>query len=383
MRHGESMMRCLCGLVLAGAFVTGCGDSLVDDPEPVNQTFLVVIDADLYPTLADRLDQYVDTMRGEQFDVYIEPWLPTHVDELKALLFDHVDLHGIEGALLIGDLPYAEYEQDGLSGDELGFPVDIYLQDRDATWVDQDNNGIYDFHTELDDIHLEIYTARLTGTVSQLQSYFDRVHHYRNVGPLVEPSAFIFIDDDWSAVDTSDALHLGGLYSKVEIIQDRGESTRENYFRKLTTDGAELVFQKIHAGPRLMNIEEKGGLENGVVYPRDIVSNNLKASFINMTNCSGARFSEREQTLAEAYTVGTDYGLAIIGSTKVGHLDHPDTFHKNLAAGMRWGEAYKTWYNAKGRKSELWHLGIVLMGDPLLRPTGDVSPPTPQPTIAH
>lgn len=374
MRHGESMMRYSFGLSLLGAFIIGCGDTPVDDPAPVNQTFLVVIDAELYPPLSDRLDRYADTMRGEQFDVYIEPWEPTHVDDLKALLFDYVDLHGIEGALLIGDLPYAEYEQDGLAGDEYGFPVDIYLQDRDATWVDQNHNGIYDFHDGLDDIHLEIFTSRLTGTVSQLQRYFDRVHHYRHVGPLVEPSAFIFIDDDWSETDTSDALHLGALYSKVEIIQERGQSTRANYYQKLTTDGAELVFQKIHAGPRLMNIDEKGDLENSLVYPRDIIERNLKASFVNMTNCSGARFSELKPTLAEAYTVGTDYGLAIIGSTKVGHLDHPDTFHKNLAAGMRWGEAYKAWYNAKGRKSERWHLGIVLMGDPLLQPTGDVSP---------
>jgi hypothetical protein len=372
---GEFMMRSLLPLLLVAGLISGCGDGR-EVVQPA-ESFLIVIDRALHPSLESRLDQYVETMRSEQFQVYVEPWAPTDVDELKALLFDYVDLYDIEGALLIGDLPYAEFEQDGLVGDDLGFPVDIYLQDRDTMWVDQDNNGIYDFHYDLHTdspyIHLEIYTSRLTGSVEQLQSYFDRMEEYRHVGSLVEPSAFIFIDDDWSGTDTSDALKLDGLYSKIEIIQDPADSTRNNYLEKLTTDGAEMVFQKIHAGPQIMNIEQEGGLESGLVLPSDIVRYNLKASFLNLEDCSAARFSELGPTIAEAYTVGTDYGLAIIGSTKVGHLNRPDTFHSNLAAGMRWGEAYKDWYNVEGRKSDRWHLGIVLMGDPLLRPTGDAN----------
>jgi hypothetical protein len=40
---------------------------------------------------------------------------------------------------------------------------------------------------------------------------------------------------------------------------------------------------------------------------------------------------------------------------------------------MRWGEAYKAWYNAEGVRSDKWHIGIALMGDPLLRVRGSVS----------
>ena len=359
-------MRYVLTFVLLGALIAGCGGS--DD-----RSFLVVVESSLHEPLQDSFEQYAETMRLAQFEVHVESWVPGTVDELKGLLFDYADRHGIEGALLIGDLPAAWYEQVGPEGYE-HFPTDIYLQDRDAIWVDTNNSGIFDFHEDLD---LDIYTARLNGTPTQLQDYFGRAQHYRSVGSLVDVSAFIFIDDDWSTTDTSDAFHLDELYSSVEIIQDKADSTRENYLAKLTGDGAEFVYQKIHAGPLFLNFDEHLD-EHGELVPRklhasDIAEDNLKVSFLNMTNCSAARFTTAGN-VAEAYTVGTGYGLAIIGSTKVGHLTDPRLFHQNLVQGMRWGEAYRAWYNEEGKHNDFWYLGVVIMGDPLVRLTGDLFP---------
>jgi hypothetical protein len=226
------------------------------------------------------------------------------------------------------------------------------------------------------ELEIEIYTSRLIGTADELQRYFERAHRYRREGSLVNPSAFIFIDDPWHETDTSNDLYLDRLYREVDVIQDRTESTLDNYVDKLTGDGAEFVFQKVHAGPRIMNFKDEPS--DHQLYPRDVSRLNLKVSFLNLTNCSAAKFSEYERSLGEAYTVGTDYGLAIIGSTKVGHLARPDDFHKNLGDGMYWGEAYKAWYNSEGSDSDKWHLGVVLMGDPLLRVVGDVLPAAEQ-----
>jgi hypothetical protein len=41
---------------------------------------------------------------------------------------------------------------------------------------------------------------------------------------------------------------------------------------------------------------------------------------------------------------------------------------------MRWGEAYSAWYNTYGKYSDKWHLGVVIMGDPLLTLRGDLAP---------
>ena len=58
----------------------------------------------------------------------------------------------------------------------------------------------------------------------------------------------------------------------------------------------------------------------------------LKSSFVNMYDCSAARFTV--PNLGMAFTVQADYGLAIVGTTKVGGMWDGTPFHENLAAGM-------------------------------------------------
>jgi hypothetical protein len=321
--------------------------------------------------LRETLDGYAELMQLGRFNVHVESFVPGTVEDLKALLFDHVDMHDIEGALLIGELPAAWYEQVAFSYHE-EFPTDIYLQDRDAVWTDEDGDGIFDHHS---DLNLDIYTARLNGTSTQLQDYFARARYYRRVGPLVDVSAFIFIDDDWSSANTSDEFHLGELYSNVNVLQDEADSTFANYLARLTGSGAEFVYQWIHSAPLFLSIhdqDEQGKLFYSKVLSRDIAKHDLKASFFNLFDCSAARFTG--ENLAEEYVVATDYGLAAIGSTKTGAVNDPHFFHENLVLGRRWGEAYQMWFNEVGKRNDAWHLGIVLMGDPLLRLTGDLFP---------
>ena len=254
------------------------------------------------------------------------------------------------------------------------FPTDLFLQDRDALWIDTNDDGRYDYHS---DLHADIYTSRLVGTPAELQDYFARLEQYRRSGSLADVSAFIFIDDDWSHKDTSDFFGLGELYGDVEVIIDESESTRSNYVARLSGRGAEFVYQWIHGAPGWLafdNLVASGETIQSKLFAEDIVGWNLEASFVNMANCYSARFTEAKPSLGQAYTVGTDYGLAVIGSTKVGAQTDPRIFHRGLAHGMRWGQAYKSWFNAKGNENYLWHLGIVLVGDPLLRVYGDRAP---------
>jgi hypothetical protein len=349
--------------LLVGALLFGCGGA--DSRE-----FLVVVESSLYEPLQASLDQYAESMQAEGFEVRVESWSPGTVDDLKALLFDQVDRHHIEGALLIGDLPTAWYEHIAFNHYQQ-FPIDLYLQDRDAVWSDQDRDGLFDGHSELT---LDIYTSRLLGTPMQLQEYFARAKRYREEGPLVDVSAFIFFDDDWAGHATDD-FYLDKLYSAVDVIQDVADSTLDNYLAKLTGDGAEFVYQTIHASPfwiSFAELDEQGKPTFRPLYAPDIPKHNLKGSFYNLCNCYAARFTVNN--LAEQYTVGTDYGLAVIGSTKEGHIQDSRVFHEYLVLGARWGEAYQGWFNEVGKRSDTWHLGMVLMGDPLLSLTGDLEP---------
>jgi len=372
MRRHLAALLCIC---VSGVPMIGCGDA---SDEPVERSFLIVVDSSLHEPLRDSFEQYAETMQLAYFDVYVEPWVSGTVDDLKSLLFDYVDRYGIEGALLIGEgLPAAWYEQESFNEKIETFPTDLYLQDRDAIWVDQNGDLVFDYHS---DLHADIYTSRLIGTATQLQDYFARVEHYRRVGPLTDVSAFIFIDDDWFRKDTSDECGLGELYSIVEIVQDKADSTLANYLAKLTGEGAEFVYQWVHAAPGWLqfdHLNDDGELVRIKLFASHVSDFGFKVSFLNMSNCYSARFTEEEQSLASAFTVDTEYGLAAIGSTKSGAQTDPRLFHAGLAQGLRWGEAYKMWFNVKGNENYLWHLGVVLMGDPLLRVTGDLFPAGP------
>lgn len=367
------------GLFVLVTSVIVCGDS--DEP-PGTRSFLVVVESSLHEPLRPSFEQYAETMALAGYEVHVEAWAPESVDErdklleLHTLLFSYVDSHGVEGALLVGDLPAAMFRFP--NGNREIFPTDLYLQDRDARFIDTNNDGYFDRcldpHHELE---VDIYTSRLIGTEAQLLAYFARAERYRREGPLVDRSAYIFIDDDWSGMDTSDAFHLDQLYREVEIVQARADSSLENYTEKLTGGGAEFVYQWVHGAPPgtysgWLAFDHMGAQDK--LFADAIIESNFQASFVNMANCYGARFTDVQLSVAEAYTVGTDYGLAVIGSTKVGAVADPRPFHESLANGKRWGEAYQEWFNNEGMKNESWHLGIVLMGDPLLRIPGDLSP---------
>jgi hypothetical protein len=51
----------------------------------------------------------------------------------------------------------------------------------------------------------------------------------------------------------------------------------------------------------------------------------------------------------------------------------PRLFHGALGNGSTWGEAYREWYNNNGNTDDEWFLGMVILGDPLLRVNGDVT----------
>ena len=165
------------------------------------RSLLVVVNYDLFHDIEPSLELYAEGLRHRGVEVHVEPWAPGVVEDevgavtdLRELIFRYRDEEQIDGALLVGELPVAWYEQEAFDTEEW-FPMDIYLQDRDAIWTDADEDGRLDGHSPLE---LDIYTSRIDGSAEELREYFDRVDYYRNIGPLVEVRAFVFIGDEWA-----------------------------------------------------------------------------------------------------------------------------------------------------------------------------------------
>ncbi|MDC7125484.1 MAG: hypothetical protein PQJ46_07945 [Spirochaetales bacterium] len=326
----------------------------------LTDSMLIIIEHSLYSSIKSSVDTYIEDLSSEDIDCIIATWTSTDVVELKDLLKSYSGV--IESAFLIGDLPAAWYEQTAFNKEET-FPTDLYFMDTDSVWSDSDENGYFDYHS---DLHIDIYTSRLTGTADEVNFYFNKLHNYRtNSGETpVYDNAFIFKDDDWQDNYKNNYFGLDSIYSSVDYYQTTLNTTRASYENKLTQTGVEYVFQWIHAYPTALFVDE--GDNYNLIKTEDIATSSFNANFYNLFDCKAARFTV--DNVAESYINQTESCIAIMGSTKAGGVYYPVEFHKAIAAGYSWGEAYKKWYNNIGCEDDSWYLGIVIMGDPTIHP---------------
>jgi hypothetical protein len=339
---------------------------LILSDETVNVTIedtgvlLLVIDEPLYLQIQSPVEQYVADLRGEGCFVDILLWQGGSTSALKSILHDAHEQKLCGGAFLVGNFPAFWYEQYSFGRHE-EFPCDLYFMDFEAEWSDNDSDGIFDAHTAL---NLDIFVSRIDGSADELCTYFEKIHTYRTAAFPVEKCAYIFKDNDWENYERGSIFGLDEIYNTVVLSERSDVTIRSNYLSRLSTSGAEYVYQWIHAYPPILCIEEEVDNDFEYVFISDVRGNNLRGLFYNLFNCSASRFTE--SNIAMSYLMDTNYGLATIGSTKVGGNFYPKVFHYVLSGGGCWGEAYREWYNHFGVSNDEWFFGMIILGDPML-----------------
>jgi hypothetical protein len=356
-------------LAMALALFSGCSMLLLED-DVVNltiagtETLLVVVEESVYGSIEPSILQYREDLSNEGFETLLYEWGGGTAEDLKRMIGQYSDSDDIGGAFLIGDIPSAWYELQGLTGYE-EFPCDIFLMDLDAAWQDGDGDGIYDQHSPLD---AELFVSRVNGTSLELQRYFDKLHAFRKGMLASNGRAFIFKDNDWADFNTGSTFGLQYLYSSITISESISETSKPHYIDQLSSGGAEFVYQWIHAYPPLLCFDHEQRFH--YLDTTDIFNHNLDGFFYNLFNCSASRFTENN--VAMTYLMNTDYGLATTGSTKPGGNYYPKAFHYFLSENHTWGDAFRGWYNNYGAGDDPWFLGMVILGDPMLKVTATV-----------
>jgi len=327
--------------------------------EYLPKAMLIVVDENVYPEISERITTYQSDISSDGIASSLIIWNRSDdAADLKSLI--QSSSGNADTAFFIGEIPAAFYEQTAFGMDEV-FPTDLYFMDPDSVWTDSDGDGRFDSHSSLT---VDFVVSRITGSSEELNFYFDKLHGYRTGTTPSYDGAFIFKDDDWHHSYRGNDFGLGTIYGSVSFYQDPEDTTRAAYQSKMTGTGAEYTYQWIHAYPPVLFVDVDDGYE--IIRSTDISSNNFKGNFYNLFDCQAVRFTVKN--LAESYLNHTDSGIAVIGSTKTGGMYYPIEFHKALAVGGSWGSAYKTWYNLNGKFDDSWFLGMIIMGDPAIRP---------------
>jgi hypothetical protein len=319
---------------------------------------LIIVEKSISSYIDGSINTYINDLKDQNITAYKYIWTGGTVKDLKNVINTNYNENKINGAFLIGNLPSVWFEMYAFTHDE-EFPCDLYFMDFQADWIDSNHNNIYDSHGKL---NLVVYTSRLIGTIDEINKYFTKDHKYR-LGTLSNnEGAYIFKDDDWAAFNTNYAFGLENIYNNVTIRENINDTNKSTYLTDMTLTSPEYVYQWIHANPPNLAIKNTGVFQ--WLNINEFQSYNFKGVFYNLFDCSASRFTENN--IAMYYLTKTDYGLATLGSTKIGGNHTPVLFNSVLAQKGTWGDAYKFWYNNFGFKDDAWFLGMMILGDPTL-----------------
>lgn len=335
-------------------------DKKKDLANPKYPSVLIIVENAKANALTTKLNTYISDVASGDTSAKVIKWTGTSASQLKDTLESYYSKYHIKGAFFIGDLPIAMYEMDNWNEHEQ-FPCDIYYASPGTSWYDADQNGIFDSYSNY---NVSYFIGRINGTTSEINDYLDKVHKYRTQGTTIPKRAFLFIDNDWSSLYQNEKFGLDYIYSTVDSYSDTNTTTKSTYLSYVTGSGAEYVNQLIHASPSTLYFDHNGGYQT--MNLSEIISTNQKACFYNLFDCSGCRFIE--DNLGMTYVMKTDKGLAAMGTTKTGGNYYPQSFNQALAQNKTWGQAFVSWWNNGGTYlDDKWKLGLVLIGDPMLK----------------
>jgi len=345
----------------------------------------VVVQASLASQLTTELAAFRTDLESAGHSVYQYEVEGGTAESLRALLTAAHNVHGIEGALLVGDLPVAWFQAKNLYGEDAYgvWPTDLYYMDLDGVWLDSLRYDVTDtltpgadsiLDTHRGNVAPEIYVGRLTPTglpqAEALRSYFAKDREYRHDTLPQFQRALVFVDDDWVSSAAGWQQDIEQLYPSTLLIADP-ESTRADVYRRLLDKPWAWVSVYAHSFVDRQYIYRKDGSVDAFD-ASDYYDGDFPVCIYNFFDCYFCRYTEDWYGGACAIFAPT-HGLAAVGSTSSGGMENGRTFYEVLGQSKSLGRAFREWFADRARggfsHSEVcWYYGMTLLGDPFLVP---------------
>ena len=296
----------------------------------------------------------------------------TNATIIRQFLQTEAGTYEIAGVLLVGDVPYANYE----IGKET-FPCDLYYMDLDGNWTDSDYDGVYDMHTnETGDLEPEIWVGRLyastvTGDeVELLNNYFDKNHRFR-IGNLTLPRrALAYIDNEFVYSAENANSSLGMIYgNEITLVTDPNTTSVTDYKNRLNdTLGYEWLHLAAHGNHEMhaFNTSQDGTYVWTYVFSSDIRNIDPHAFFYTIMACNTADYALTNY-IGGSYIFADTYGLLVLGSTKLHYIWNVNDLYEPIGKGKCIGQAFKEWFEKYGESIRWSYYGLTILGDPTLQ----------------
>ncbi|NHJ85166.1 MAG: hypothetical protein FK734_06875 [Asgard group archaeon] len=354
----------------------------------LGDSVVIIVESTLWGSSAIKtaVNQYRLDLNNTGYLTYLHTGAVANVTYLKQLLYSYWIYNQITGAILIGNLPYAQFYDPGSAnfGAET-FICDLFLMDLDGTWMDGPTpDGIYDSHWGAPgDIYPEIFVGRIDaskrtlGGLTNEQNIINlltRIHNYRLGGVSRSHKALTYIDDDWQAYANGTYDNWPGWLQnpypvKTDIHTPTTYTNGTDWLNRITQD-YEWTHLCVHSGSSPSeHYFGPGGVGEGIVTANQIHSTRPTFNFYNLFCCKGADWTQND-CLATTYLYSSDYSLCVIGTAKTGGMISGSSFYNSLGQNESIGKSFYNWFQSIDSYSTEyvgWFYGMTIFGDPTLQ----------------
>jgi len=349
----------------------------------------VIVNPTLYATgeITDSLNQYLDDLQHQGYTPTLTTTSFADAEALRNHLIARYNTDGLAGALFVGDLPVAKYEQD--YGGHQEWPCDFFYMDLDNTYTDADADGRYD-GLDYDLAGTEIYVGRLTPSpllglhpgktqADLVNEYLAKNHAYRTNRLRVAPDGLTYIDDDYAwRADAFAAEHAAGITGTMTLVKDNDTTSDHDYEARLSSTEYESIYLVAHGDSGHHAFDqpfEDWNQPSDYNWTKHDELAGLDPKFLFMLAASCYNSNYQAAYMGGEYIFCGNYSLSVIGMTKAGAMVHSlGAYYDSVGAGNTIGQAFMDRWNYMDENyidgiSEsviMYDYGDIISGDPFL-----------------
>jgi len=356
-----------------------------------SQVVAIVVDQSIYSDIQSAISTYVSDVAALYDNVTLLVYQSSAAtpESLRGFLQSIHQSQGIQGAILVGSLPYARWELPW--GEECSLP--LFYENLDDIFLDQDSDGLYDYHDWGSNEGVEIWVSWIRppsqDPVSALRAYFDKTHDYYSGAYWISRRGLLVITHDWwgagdpmreafAELFGEDVDQLGGCegcYAKLEPylqLYTNNDYAVQNLWAHSCNVGHQ--FDSDPGEPNWLSSTDLAALPRGPQF-----SVIWGCHVMDFTGDPGDIFATR-------YLMGTHNGLAALGVTRGIGTPAQELLIPMLSQSANLGDAVFQYLNLVTAQDYIYEQypdelhtfvwDIALVGDPFL--FFDTTPPSGQ-----
>ncbi len=354
----------------------------------------LIVDPAVENSIPTDVDDFERLLEARFFQVTTTTQSWTSVAALRSHLQTLYDsTFGLEGAILLGDLPASLYCIADApihleSGYVYDFISDLYLMDLDGQFIDGNGDGSFDIHSDPDgggpaDITPEIWVSRIvppvpppswpTDRMGLLSDYLDNLHSYLDGTYPLTGDGLLFVDNPWRTSAQTYENQMANLFDPSDITRISGidDTTKSRW---LLEAGQSFLYGTVmvHAGLTCHTqcFYEPDEYNKNYLNHTELRQYSINIPVLDLFTCNSANFTHPDYD-AGWYLFGPGRVASAVSCTRSGGMLYKTEYFTQLARGWDTGRAFLEWFTLAVAGSlpysnEYWWRGMELLGDPTI-----------------